>query len=481
MATRDFDLNIKRILTTWKIPHACRELVANALDEHVLRKLDTKDVLIDLKDKCLTIKDQGYGITKYHFVQDENAEKLSNFKNLHIIGHFGVGLKDAVAVLTREGRALEIKSKHGRYTFEYKHKHGHEDVITLHVVIHSDVPRDFVGTEITVQPFTKEELKQTKDLFLKFSEREVLFECSYGQVLSNDQDGVSSIYVKGLRIDENQHYQFSYNIHELNKALREKMSRDKNSIPMGVYSTIIKKILTSTTNQDRLYRKIEELVQQGDKKDLKTDIGYKDVTVHFTKNMASKVILTQEQWRSNPMVYDEIKDRAQIVSKEQYDIIMRAPDRKCITITEVKNIGIQHDEEVAYANMSPSEKETFDIGNKVIQSNPDIFGTFSKPKIVQNLEVRGKSVNGVNSKEGICIDYKQLKIGGYAYFGTLAHEHAHKKSGAMDCTREFERCLTNMLGKCIDHFCIPNVTDVAPTPKRRKLASITNANIIEID
>lgn len=491
----DFDLNIKRILTTWKVPHACRELVANAFDEHELKKLDRGGVVIDLKGDCLTIKDQGRGIEKLHFVQDESDEKVSNFKNFHIIGHFGVGLKDAVAVLMREGRTLEIRSRHGRYTFQYKNKHGHDDVITLHVIIHDDVPQDFVGTEITVRPFSGEEQRQTKDLFLMFSKREVLFECPYGQVLSNDGDGgaVSSIYVKGLRVDENQQYHFSYNIYELNKALREKMSRDKNSISMGIYSGIVKKILTSTAKSDPLYGTIEELVVGRPSRDLKTDVGYKDIIVHFTKSMDSKVIVTQEQCRAHPGVYDEVKDRVQVVSKEQYAAITRSEGRKCQTIEEVIKIGVDHGDEVTPKKMTQAEKEVFDFGNEVIRSNPDIFGSLSVPKIVRDLELRGRSVSGMfsNREERICIDYNQLRKGGYAYLGTLAHEHAHKKSGATDCTKEFEHCLTEMLGRCIDRFCArksataakavaaPAAQDAPPTPKRRKLAPVNG--IIEID
>ena len=474
MASKDFDLNIKRILTTWEVQHACRELVANALDEHVLCHLDPKTVVITLSDDRLTIKDQGRGITKFHFVQNESKEKVSNYKNSQIIGHFGIGMKDAVAVLARKERTLEIKCRHGRYTFEYKNKYGHDDITTLHVIIHDDIPSDFVGTEITVHPITEDELNKTKDLFLMFSNRRVLFECDYGQVLSNER-GMSSIYVKGLRIDENQQYHYSFNIHEPSKGLRDKMSRDKNSISMGVYSTIVKKILTSTTKCDPLYQEIEGMILEKDTKDLKTDIGYKDVTVHFTQNMKMKVIVTQEQCRSRPGVYDEIKDRAQIVSKEQYEIISRSAGRKCQTIDEIMNIGTQHDEEIAFEDMSTDEKATFDLGNDAIRSNPDIFGSFSMPKIVQNLTVRGKKVNGVHSSGNILIDYNQLRTGGYNYFGTLAHEHAHKKSGAVDCTAAFEHCLTGMLGKCIDQFITP---DEAPAPKRRK---VTKREVIELD
>ncbi len=338
-------------------------------------------------------------------------------------------------------------------------------ITTLHVIIHDDVPSDFVGTEVTVYPVTEDELNKTKVLFLMFSNRKVLFECAHGQVLSNERE-TSSIYVKGLRIDENQQYEFSYNIYEPNKSLRKQLSRDKNSISMGIYSGIVKKILTSATKSDPLYQMIERMILQRHNKDLKTDVGYKDVSVHFTKNMEEKVIVTQEQRQAHPMVFDEIKEKAQVVSKEQYETIKRSGDHKCKTIEDVMKIGTQHESTIAYENMSQSEKDTFDVGNEIIRANPGIFGSLSIPKIVQNLTLRGVKVSGVNASDGVHIDYEQLKIGGYRYFGTLAHEHAHKKSGYQDCTRGFEHCLTTMLGMCIDQFCIPG-----QQPKRRKLAT----------
>ncbi len=36
MATREFDLNIERVLENWTVAHALREVIANALDEQAL-------------------------------------------------------------------------------------------------------------------------------------------------------------------------------------------------------------------------------------------------------------------------------------------------------------------------------------------------------------------------------------------------------------------------------------------------------------
>ena len=47
MPTREFDLNIERVLENWTLAHAIRELIANALDEAAMtgtRELEiTKD------------------------------------------------------------------------------------------------------------------------------------------------------------------------------------------------------------------------------------------------------------------------------------------------------------------------------------------------------------------------------------------------------------------------------------------------------
>ena len=39
---REFDLNIEKILESWEVYHAVREIIANALDEQILT--NTKDI-----------------------------------------------------------------------------------------------------------------------------------------------------------------------------------------------------------------------------------------------------------------------------------------------------------------------------------------------------------------------------------------------------------------------------------------------------
>ncbi len=129
-----FDLNIEQVLEHWEPEHAVREIIANALDEQVLTK--SKPIEIYQKDGKWHIRDYGRGIQYMHFTQNENKEKL---EAPNLIGKFGVGLKDALAVFYRKGITVEINSKYAYITLIMAKKSGF-DIETLHASF--DEPKD---------------------------------------------------------------------------------------------------------------------------------------------------------------------------------------------------------------------------------------------------------------------------------------------------------------------------------------------------
>src|SRR5690554_6875133 len=102
-----FDLNIEKVLEHWSPSFAVREFISNALDEQILTK--SKNIEVYKNDDIWIIKDYGRGIQSKHFSQNENQEKL---KAKNLIGKFGVGLKDALAVLNRNDIDVKIVSKY---------------------------------------------------------------------------------------------------------------------------------------------------------------------------------------------------------------------------------------------------------------------------------------------------------------------------------------------------------------------------------
>jgi len=170
MTTKKFDLNIERILEDWEVYHAIREVIANAIDEQVLTKTEPIKIWKDKEGKW-HIRDFGRGLKYEHLTQKENDEKL---RNPHVIGKFGIGLKDALATFDRHNVKVFIKSKYGNITIGKSQKHGFEDIITLHAYINPPSDPNFVGTEFILDGVTDEDIRKAKDLFLIFSGERVI-------------------------------------------------------------------------------------------------------------------------------------------------------------------------------------------------------------------------------------------------------------------------------------------------------------------
>jgi hypothetical protein len=105
---REFDLNIEKILDGWLTSHAIRELIANALDEQALTS--TADIVVDKQRSSWVIRDFGRGLRH------------------EVVGRFGVGLKDALAVLHRHDLNVQIRSRHGDIALV---KQSKENLLTL--------------------------------------------------------------------------------------------------------------------------------------------------------------------------------------------------------------------------------------------------------------------------------------------------------------------------------------------------------------
>ena len=63
--TREFDLNIERVLENWMVAHALREVIANALDEQALTGTAEPQIFRDAEDRW-HIRDWGRGLRYEH-------------------------------------------------------------------------------------------------------------------------------------------------------------------------------------------------------------------------------------------------------------------------------------------------------------------------------------------------------------------------------------------------------------------------------
>ena len=190
---RDFDLNIEKILDDWEVYHAIREIIANAIDEMKLTR--TKDIEINKDSQGFWhIRDYGRGLTYHHLTQNENVEKMNSDL---VIGKFGVGLKDALAVLFKNKINIVISSKHGIITLKMQEKKGFDDTITLHAVINDTEDENMVGTDFKLS-VSDEEIEKAKNLFLYFNNKKPIDSLEQGEIYS--KNGNSNIYVRGVKV-----------------------------------------------------------------------------------------------------------------------------------------------------------------------------------------------------------------------------------------------------------------------------------------
>lgn len=113
------------LLEAWEKSDGVRELIANALDEQALTETDPVDTFQN-DDGRWHIRDYGRGLRYQDFTQGEDEVNLANPDT--VIGKFGVGLKDALAVLYRNGVEGTIHSPHNTFTVEEAPKAEFEDV-----------------------------------------------------------------------------------------------------------------------------------------------------------------------------------------------------------------------------------------------------------------------------------------------------------------------------------------------------------------
>lgn len=453
---KKFDLNVEKVLEDWETHHAIREIIANALDEQALT--NTKDIeIFQGHNHGWHIRDAGRGLKYEHLTQNENGEKLAN---PHLIGKFGVGLKDALATFDRKGIKVRIKSKYGDISFGMSQKHEFEDIITLHAYVTQSSDPNFVGTEFILEGCTSVDIDKAKDLFFRFSGERVLDTTQYGQVLEKRGD-MSKIYINGVLVAEEEGFLFSFNITSITKAIKRALNRERTNVGRAAYSDRIKAILLASKEKEVAKRLVEDLkeYQTGHIHD---EVKWTDVSVQASKllNESEKVVFfTPTELVNAPDMVEKAKDGG-------YEIITVPDTVKEKVSGEVDNVGnpimdvAQLQEEwndsfefkfVNKASLTINERSNFDktdtifmlIGGRPSNVKEIMISETMRVESFTYREAAGLWEGGTGR-----IIIKRSQLGSLEdYAGTLLHEAAHAISGASDISSEFENCLTDLLGK----------------------------------
>lgn len=455
MPARKFDLNIEKILENWEAYHAIREVIANAIDEQILT--GTRDVQIfEDSDGKWHIRDFGRGLRYEHLTQKENEEKL---RNPHVIGKFGIGLKDALATFDRKGVQVVIRSKYGDITLGRSQKYGFEDVVTLHAYIASPSDPTLIGTEFILDGVSDADIEKAKDLFLVFSGERRIEKTKYGEVLEKKGEQ-ARIYINGVRVAEEDNFIFSYNITSLTQKIRKALNRERSNVGRSAYSDRVKSILLSCKSKEVADRLVGDLrnYSTGQMHDELTWIDVQEHAVKILNSLEKVVFLTSEELISATDMVDEARSggyRIVTIPENLRDKVRGQKDAHGNTIRDLSQFYSEYTESFEFRFIEPGklrndERKVFDMTEAIFRLVGGRPRQIREVKISETMRKELGSFVEANglwdaANQRIIVKRSQLRtLKDYA--GTLLHETAHARSGASDVSRDFEMELTALLG-----------------------------------
>ena len=453
-----FDLNIGEVLEHWTVPFAIRELIANALDEQVLAGTADPEITCDTAGRW-HITDAGRGLRYEHLTANENAEKL---RHPAVIGQFGMGLKDALAVFDRHGIEVVIRSAHGDITTARRPKEAFDDVITLHAMVSAPSDPNRVGTDVILTTVSSDDIDEAKRFFLAYSDEAVLETTRYGQVLASPPAGrPARIYVKGLLVAEEDNFLFSYNITDLSAPLRRALNRERSNVGRGAYADRVKTILQACTST-AVARPLSADLSGYTTGRRHAELEWKDVTIHACRVLHANekvVFVTAHQLEDGaPQLQYAKHDGYRLVTVPD-DIAAKLAGTTDLEGRPIMDFGRYQRswndsfsfDFVSIDQLNPSEREVFDRVDDVVALaglHLDSLGVLNiAVSNTMRLDRSGHEVVGVwEADEGRVVIRRDQLRSGLDFFGTLLHELGHARSGASDNSLAFEDELTRLLG-----------------------------------
>lgn len=454
MASKSFDLNIEQILENWEVRHGIREVIANALDEHVLT--GTEPVVIEKRDGAWFVRDRGRGIRYTHLTQNENQEKLDSPL---VIGRFGIGLKDALATFERHGVSARIRSRFGTISTDKSAKHGFGDILTLHAIIEDPLDPAFVGTEFELEGVEDKEMEAAKALFLKFSDEELLATTRFGQIISRSS-GPGAIYINGVKVAEEANFLFSYNITLLSASIRKAINRERSHVGRTAYSESVKKILLASTNED-VARKLAEDISRFQLGEMHDELAWIDVQEHAVRilNAQEKVLMvTAYEAMHFPDLIDQASQSGNTILTIPENLRAKIADSVDVDgnrmvdltqFTETYNDSFSFDF-VQVEALGSQERKIFDTAAFVIKAFGGRPAKVAAIKISNTMRpdlMSSSQTLGCWDPSTSSIVIWRPQLNSFEEFSSvLIHELVHAKTGYSDVTRDFENALTTTIG-----------------------------------
>lgn len=457
MGEQAFDLNVEKVLEHWSVAFAIRELIANALDEQMLTGTSEPAIVKD-SGRRWHITDVGRGIRYEHLTQNENAEKR---RHPLVIGQFGMGLKDALAVFDRRGIGVVIQSPHATITTGRRPKEGFPDVITLHALVAPPADPRQAGTDIVLTGVTDADMATAKRFFLRYSDERLLESTESGDVLARaGKRDPARIYVKGLLVAEEPNFLFSYNITKLSAALRRALNRERSNVGRTAYSDRVKAILKACRSSEVAGPLADDLnaIAQGRSHD---EIAWRDVALHACQVLQTNekvVFVSAWQMAGDTAQLRYAQDDGYRIVVVPEDIATALGKLTDLNGNPMVNLNRYRDDWndsftftfVEATAMTPGEQAVYGRTQEISAlARADLSRRRVRVQISETMRLsdRGDPVLGLwDAHEHRIVIRRDTLQDLSSYAGTLLHEIGHMLSGTTDGTLDFETELSRLLG-----------------------------------
>jgi hypothetical protein len=451
-----FDLNIERVLEHWPVANAVREFIANALDEFYLTS--TPEPIIEKQpDGTWFIEDFGRGVRYEHLTQKENPEKL---KHPAVIGQFGIGLKDALAVCDRRNIGVVLRSRHGDIRTARLPKSGFADIVTLHGLIASPSEPNRSGTRVELSGIKDADVDAAKSFFLRYSGDQLLESTKFGDVFAKPLHArAGRIYVKGLLVAEEPNFLFSYNITKLSAALRRALNRERTNVGRSAYSDRVKEILKECRSTEVVGPLATDLGRFVSGR-MHDELSWKDVAIHACRvlqTLEKVVFITPWQVGLAFVEYAEQDGyRAVVVPEDIARALGGLTDLDGNPMLDLNSFREQWNDSFVFTFVDPSDMSTDEQAVYLLKDSIIALAGLKPPqcgvksiKISETMRLNddGGQVLGIfDSQEGLIVIRRDQLATAPAFCGTLLHELEHAASGHGDLSLGFEEALTKRLG-----------------------------------
>jgi len=380
MPRNTIDLNIgTQYLDNWTTSSAVRELIANAIDEHTLKKISTPIEIKQGNNKCEII-DCGSGITKSSFVEQTNSNKSTNIK---CIGLFGCGLKYSMAVLCKNDIEVIIKTKEYIFIPYYTQK-ANTSEITLHIKfernnIHSESESESesnseseleennnnYGTKIVLNNIKKADIDKSKEYFLDYTT--IKFTKLYSNQIMKFQDKKQYIYVNKFKVCTTSDTYFSYNINKT-KDITKHFNRDRGETKYTSYKKYITKYLQEINIFD------EDVSSNELRKEIQKIFG-SDILKEFNQINIIRNIMSQFN-DSEEYIFVDSKDKELVKTNKLYAKKIKESGKKIIYIGD----GIKKKINNGRPDKIKNIKELSDATKILFKNNKGLF-TLESPSM----------------------------------------------------------------------------------------------------